>query len=102
MGSSNLDPLSLTMNLEANVVIVDRDFNARLRASLERLMAEHCRAVEPERFGRRGPWTAFVTGLVLAALRRLPDWAARLPAHRPVVAPHPELAPGRTDEPRAR
>jgi cardiolipin synthase len=98
VGSSNLDPLSLTMNLEANVVIVDRAFNARLRDSLERLIAGHCRVVEPERAARRGPWRAFVTGVVLAALRRLPGWVSRLPVHRPVVAPHPGLAPGRPDE----
>jgi cardiolipin synthase len=98
VGSSNLDPLSLTMNLEANVLIVDRGFNARLRASLERLIAEHCRVVEPERAARHGPWRSFVTGVVLAALRRLPGWVSRLPAHRPVVAPHPELPPGRADE----
>lgn len=102
VGSSNLDPLSLTMNLEANVIIGDRGFNARLRASLERLIAEHCMAVEPERFARRAPWTPFVTGLVLAALRRLPHWAARLPAHRPVVAPHPRWVAGHADEPPGR
>ena len=101
VGSSNLDPLSLTMNLEANVIILDRAFNARLRASLERLIEHHCRVVEPDRVVRRGPWRTFVTGLVLGALRRLPDWVARLPAHRPVVAPHPGLDIDGADGPRA-
>ena len=38
VGSSNLDPLSLSLNLEANVVIRDRDFNAKLAERLESLM----------------------------------------------------------------
>ena len=37
VGSSNLDPLSLSLNLEANVIIQDRDFNAHLH--------RHARAV---------------------------------------------------------
>ena len=84
------------------MVIVDRRFNAGLRASLERLIAEHCLAVEPERVARRDPWTSIASGLVPAALRRLPRWAARLRAHRPVVAPHPRRVPGRADEPAGR
>jgi cardiolipin synthase len=34
VGSSNLDPLSLSLNLEANVVIRDRVFNQELGAGL--------------------------------------------------------------------
>jgi cardiolipin synthase len=77
VGSSNLDPLSLTMNLEANVVILDRDFNARLRASLERLMERHCKAVAPHDSARDGRARAMMTGAILAVLRRLPDWGWR-------------------------
>jgi cardiolipin synthase len=33
VGSSNLDPLSLSLNLEANVIIRDRAFNARMLPS---------------------------------------------------------------------
>ena len=35
VGSSNLDPLSLSLNLEANVVIRDRDFNQVLSERLD-------------------------------------------------------------------
>ena len=35
VGSSNLDPLSLALNLEANVMIRDRAFNAELRGDLQ-------------------------------------------------------------------
>ena len=33
VGSSNLDPLSLSLNLEANVIMRDRAFNQRAAAS---------------------------------------------------------------------
>lgn len=39
VGSSNIDPLSLLLNLEANVVVRDRVFTAALAARLERAFA---------------------------------------------------------------
>ncbi|MGP1629652.1 MAG: cardiolipin synthase ClsB, partial [Giesbergeria sp.] len=55
VGSSNLDPLSLSLNLEANVVIRDRAFNAHLHERLSELMEKSCRSVEvpaPSRWAR--------------------------------------------------
>jgi cardiolipin synthase len=83
VGSSNLDPFSLALNLEANVVAHDRPLNAALRLKLERLIEEDC---EPAR--RPGPavgrlrrlWTGVV---VFHFLRRFPAWAGSLPAHKP-------------------
>ena len=37
VGSSNLDPLSLSLNLEANLIIHDRQFNQTLRDNLQGL-----------------------------------------------------------------
>jgi cardiolipin synthase len=85
VGSSNLDPLSLTLNLEANVVILDRAFNARLRESLEGLLANHCRRIDASPASRDGVFGGAVTGAVLAVLRRLPDWVGLLPEHLPVL-----------------
>jgi cardiolipin synthase len=42
VGSSNLDPLSLALNLEANVIIRDRGFAAVLREHLKALMEKSC------------------------------------------------------------
>jgi cardiolipin synthase len=92
VGSSNLEPLSLTMNLEANVVILDRGFNTRLRASLDALIAQQCRPVARERPTGDGPLRAFVSGLTLALLRRLSVWAARLPGRDPERGPRAALA----------
>ena len=84
VGSSNLDPFSLALNLEANVVIHDRQFNQTLRDNLEQLIAHHCRRIVRSSarrgwFGRR-PWTSV---LVFHFLRRFPAWAGSLPAHKP-------------------
>lgn len=85
VGSSNLDPFSLALNLEANVVIHDREFNQVLRANLEQLIERHCRRIAQPR-ARRGwlhrPWTSV---LVFHFLRRFPAWAGSLPAHKPRV-----------------
>jgi cardiolipin synthase A/B len=39
VGSSNIDPLSLLLNLEANVVVRDEQFNAQLRAEFDKAFA---------------------------------------------------------------
>ena len=55
VGSSNLDPLSLLLAREANVMVEDRAVAATLRARLVAAMASHGRQVEPDAHGRR-PW----------------------------------------------
>ena len=55
VGSSNLDPLSLLLAREANVVVDDRAFAATLRAHLVAAIASHGRRVEPDAHGSR-PW----------------------------------------------
>lgn len=46
VGSSNIDPLSLLLNLEANVVVRDPGFNAQLAAEFDRAIAES-REIDP-------------------------------------------------------
>lgn len=66
VGSSNIDPLSLLVNLEANVLVDDRDFVARLAAELERDFAQSREITSPtalpgwRRWMRRGfvAWAA--------------------------------------------
>jgi len=64
VGSSNIDPFSLLLAREANVVIEDRRFAADLRLSLQRALEEGAMVVPPARW-RQQPW-----------LHRVRIWAA--------------------------
>ncbi|HEY0877470.1 MAG TPA: cardiolipin synthase ClsB [Zeimonas sp.] len=83
VGSSNLDPLSLSLNLEANLMLRDRDFAVDLRQRLERLIAEHCMAMEPGIARNSGLWRLVPSFAVFHVLRRFPKWATWLPTHEP-------------------
>jgi cardiolipin synthase A/B len=69
VGSSNLDPLSLLLAREANVMVEDQTFAAGLRERLLRALAEG-RAMSAEEYGRR-PWRQRVMEHVALALMRL-------------------------------
>ena len=66
VGSSNLDPLSLLLAREANVVVDDPHFAQALRARLVRAMELEGKAMVAEEFAHRPPlqrakeWLAFV------------------------------------------
>jgi cardiolipin synthase len=85
VGSSNLDPLSLALNLEANVIIRDRGFNEVLADRLERLVRDNCREVEARPDARPRLWQVVRSFIVFHVLRRFPRWAGWLPAHAPAV-----------------
>ncbi len=86
VGSSNLDPLSLSLNLEANVVIRDAAFNALLYRRLERLMEESCTRVEPEPQGAFEGLRLLRGYCIYHLVRWFPSWAGWLPRHRPVIS----------------
>ncbi|WP_028079999.1 cardiolipin synthase ClsB [Solimonas soli] len=94
VGSSNLDPLSLFLNLEANLVVRSRPLADALRASLERLMQHHCRRILPEDARRRTLLRQLLSYVAYHATRRLPAFAGWLPAHAPKHTTLP--APGTT------
>jgi len=54
VGSSNLDPFSLLLAREANLVVDDAPFARALQASLETALRAGGREVEREAYGRRG------------------------------------------------
>ncbi len=92
VGSSNLDPLSLSLNLEANVVIRDRAFNHLLHERLMHLVEHCCKEVEPPPQRQRNVWLTVRSFVVFHFLRRFPAWAGWLPAHSPVVVVPKTLA----------
>ena len=70
VGSSNLDPLSLLLAREANVVVEDRAFAADLLRRLQAAVASHGRPIEPHVYARR-PLRQRVLNWVAYALMRL-------------------------------
>jgi cardiolipin synthase len=91
VGSSNLDPLSLSLNLEANVLIRDRAFNRDLFQRLDELSSNHCKAMSADTAPRGRIWHMTIGFLVFHFLRHFPAWAGWLPAHKPRLKPfiHP-------------
>lgn len=83
VGSSNLDPLSLALNLEANLLVRDAAFAATLRERLQRLMDAHCRAIEPDSLPRGRLWRRLFRPLLFHVLRNAPAWTSRMSARRP-------------------
>lgn len=80
VGSSNLDPLSLSLNLEANLIIRDHAFNRELHANLERLLQQDCRRVPMERIVRGYWWRAPLAFLIFHFLRHFPALAGMIPS----------------------
>lgn len=89
VGSSNLDPLSLSLNLEANLIVRDRKFNETVRENLNRLLKEDCRRVEEHHLPKKNWWHLTKSVLVFHFLRHFPAIAGWLPAHTPKVAQVP-------------
>lgn len=87
VGSSNLDPLSLSLNLEANLVIRDEAFNQRLHQHLEELVHKRCRNVTLQRVLRGYWWRAPLIFLTFHFTRYFPALMGSLPAHSPRLKP---------------
>jgi cardiolipin synthase len=88
VGSSNLDPLSLGLNLEANVMVRDSRFACQLREHLDGLLREHTQLVRLDQPGRlRSAWIAVRSAVIFHALRKFPVWASWLPPQHPQVEP---------------
>lgn len=86
VGSSNLDPLSLTLNLEANLMIRDASFTRELGTRLQYLIDNHCNLIAPE---PPAPFLAFwrpLRGFLLFhLLSGYSRWFAWLPRRAPNV-----------------
>ncbi|MDF3011962.1 MAG: clsB [Cellvibrio sp.] len=100
VGSSNLDPLSLALNLEANVVIEDQGFNQQLYDHLAHLVEQECQQLNLEVVLRGYWWRTPLIFLSFHFLRKFPTIMGWLPAHShelklvtPVNPPSIEDAP---------
>ena len=97
VGSSNLDPLSLALNLEANVVLRDRAFADCLRSRLQHLIDHECRAARVPPPSRWSFWPQLRSTLVFHFLRHFSTWAGYLPRHAPKVKISPPPSARRGD-----
>ncbi len=69
VGSSNLDPLSLLLSLEANVVVDDKNFAGTLKRSLAKFMAAGARQIRPNRWKRQPIGLRMVSWLCYGLVR---------------------------------
>jgi cardiolipin synthase len=71
VGSSNIDPFSLLLSREANVVVRDAGFAGELRTSLEAAMASSAREIRAEDQRRRSWLMRLVSAAAYGAVRIL-------------------------------
>ncbi|MET0357427.1 MAG: cardiolipin synthase ClsB, partial [Cellvibrio sp.] len=83
VGSCNLDPLSLALNLEANVVVMDSELNQTLSAHFEELLESSCKPVNMKVATRGYWWRTPLIFLSFHFLRSFPGMLGWLPAHSP-------------------
>jgi cardiolipin synthase len=90
VGSSNLDPTSLSLNLEANVVVRDVAFATQVREQIEHLMQQRCERVHlPTPGPLRSAWIVLRSLIVYHAMRHFAAWAKRSPDAMPRVVVMP-------------
>jgi cardiolipin synthase len=93
VGSSNLDPLSLYLNLESNLVFRDAAFNRHLASRLRHLLTQCCTRVEWEAIPKRHIGRALFTFVTYHLGRRFPAWVGFRPAHGSKAAEPPAEPP---------
>ncbi|QJD60523.1 cardiolipin synthase ClsB [Pseudomonas sp. gcc21] len=98
VGSSNLDPLSLSLNLEGNLFIRDADLNQQLYEHLVELGNSKCQPVTLKIAARGYWWRAPLISASFHFLRHFPAIIGWLPAHTPRLQPvTDEITPVDTD-----
>jgi len=76
VGSSNIDPLSLLMAREANVLVRDAAFASRLAGRIEEAVRSESVRIDPESFQRRSLWTRIADWLAFGIVRAITVVAA--------------------------
>jgi cardiolipin synthase len=89
VGSSNLDPISLSLNLEANLFVLDDELAASLRSRLAQLIAMECKEMVVQA-PRRSFLRRYLLPIVYHVARPIPRWRQRL-LGRPRIANVPPV-----------
>jgi cardiolipin synthase len=87
VGSTNFDPISLALNLEANVFIRDREFARLLQRRIEAIAGFDSVPVDAEALPPPSWRQALLAALLLRVLRRFHRWVALMPRHQPRLQP---------------
>lgn len=74
VGSSNLDPFSLFLNREANLIVQDQSFATQLRESIETEIAEGATQRKPVDWRHRSRWQRISTWLAYRFARAVSGW----------------------------
>lgn len=77
--ASNLDPLSLSLNLEANVLIRDAGFAVTLQQRLQYLIEHDCERTKHDALPRLTMWRYLLVSLAYHITRGFPRWLSALP-----------------------
>jgi cardiolipin synthase A/B len=83
VGSSNLDPLSLSLNLEANLIIQDAAFNQQLYEHFQKLSTAECTPVNIKVATHGYWWRTPLIFISFHFMRIFPGKIGWLPAHNP-------------------
>ena len=75
VGSSNLDPFSLLLNRELNVLVLDPGFAGELRASIEREINRGARRLDAADWQKRAWWQRVQTWMAYGFVRLVAGWA---------------------------
>ena len=76
VGSSNIDPMSLLLAREANVVIDDSDFAHELHLSLSKAIQKGTQQIELERWQRQALPARIMSWICYGLVRFLTGWSA--------------------------
>jgi cardiolipin synthase A/B len=87
VGSSNLDPFSLGLNLEANIFVLDARFNADLQRNLDGLIANACAELKAAGRPRQSALRRLILTGAYHCMRRMPGWGGHLPYHEQRIQP---------------
>ena len=69
VGSSNIDPFSLLLAREANIIVKDKSFNSELRADIEASIQEGALRINPKSWARGSVIKRFASWIAYALVR---------------------------------
>lgn len=84
VGSSNLDPLSFSLNLEANVVVLDKNLNRDIYRHIRKLIG-NSDLIGRSWLAKRPWWNQVMDVVTYHVLRHLPSLVGWFPAHTPRI-----------------